>query len=83
MASTPLQASVENFLEVKEVCFGYVKVTSDYNLSNALTLVAIGHIQASSTFLVQKGISTVEKKRPPLKEINRISIKFTYNLNTV
>ena len=62
MASTPLQASVENFLEVKEVCFGYVKVTSDYNLSNALTLVAIGHIQASSTFLVQKGISTVEKK---------------------
>ena len=44
----------------------YVKVTSDYNLSNALTLVAIGHIQASSTFLVQKGNSTAEK-RPPLR----------------
>ena len=41
IASTQLQTTVENFLEVTWPCYRYSGLTSGYNLSNALTLVFI------------------------------------------
>ena len=66
MSLTQLQAPVENFLWVVLPSNKYLRVTSGYKLSNALTLVIIRQLQRSQTFFVKKVKSTAKKKRPPL-----------------
>ena len=63
---TQLQAAVENFLSVTWPYNRYSGSTLGYKLSNAPTLMSIGWLQRSLTFLVQKVFFTAEK-RPPLR----------------
>ena len=63
---TQLQAPVENFLGIAWVWYGYSKVTSDYKLLNARTLVIVRQIQHLPDVLVQNVDLTSKKKRGPL-----------------
>ena len=68
MSLTQLQAPVENFLWVVLPSNKYLRVTSGYKLSNALTLVIIRQLQRSQTFFVKK-VKFTAKKRPHLKNL--------------
>ena len=63
---TQLQTLAENFLEVERPYIGYAAVSSDHELSNALTLMSIRQLESCQTTFVKSEKSTV-KKRPPLK----------------
>ena len=62
IASTQLQTTVENFLEVTWPCYRYSGLTSGYNLSNAVTLVIIRCLHHPLRNLVQNPKSASKKK---------------------